>query len=61
MTPQQVQLESFTLYMHTYPEQRFWQALRGWSQYNFIYGSKVGVEDGKLLQLLGMEDTFYKN
>jgi len=51
---QQVQLESFILYCHTYPEQRFWQALRNWSQYNFIYGSK------ELINQPDLEDTFYK-
>jgi hypothetical protein len=47
-------LESFILYCHTYPRQRFWQALRNWSQYNFIYGSK------ELIRAKGLEDTFYK-
>lgn len=48
----QTQLDSFTLYCHTYPDQRFWQALRNWSQYNFIFGKKTLEEEG--------EDTFYK-
>jgi len=44
-------LESFTAYCKMYPELRFWQALRNWCNYNFIY---VGNEPGKIL-----EDTFY--
>jgi hypothetical protein len=46
------QLDSFILYCHTYPEQRFWQALRNWSEYAFIFGKKSLDDKG--------EDTFYK-
>lgn len=49
-------LASFTAYCQAHPEERFWQALRNWSPYNFIYGSKKPVAmtgDGNL------EDTFY--
>lgn len=47
------ELESFTAYCKANPNQRFWQALGNWSQYNFIYGSK------ELIQKEGLEDTFY--
>ena len=43
-------LLSFTKYCIENPEQRFWQALRNWSEYNFIYGSRDNAN---------MEDTFY--
>jgi len=55
---EQTLFESFILYHHTYPEQRFWQALRNWSKYNFIYGSDVSLEEG-LDKLIGLKDTFY--
>ncbi len=32
-------LASFVEYCHAHPELRFWQALRNWSDYNFIYAS----------------------
>lgn len=49
-------LEGFVKYCQENPEQRFWQALRNWSNYCFIYGSntppyKVLAKD--------LEDTFY--
>lgn len=31
-TRNQKQLESFTTYCKTHPEERFWQALRNWSE-----------------------------
>lgn len=45
-------LESFVAYCKANPSQRFWQALRNWSSYNFIYVSDLGV--GNKIQ-----DTFY--
>ncbi len=39
------------------PELRFWQALRNWSEYTYIYGSKKGMDYG---QFEDLEDTFYK-
>lgn len=53
------QLESFIAYCKAHPEERFWQSLRNWSGYNFIYGSMCGLED-KLDIMIGLEDTFYK-
>ena len=32
-------LASFVAYCNANPEQRFWQALRNWSGFRFIYGS----------------------
>ncbi len=34
-------LTSFIAYCKENPEQRFWQALRNWSGYAFIYGSDM--------------------
>lgn len=48
------QLKSFTAYCEAHPEERFWQALRNWSQYSFIYGSNVSLDSNEV------EDTFYK-
>ena len=50
-------LESFAAYCNEYPEQRFWQALRNWSEYNFIYGSRE--TDPEAGDLPKVEDTFY--
>lgn len=55
------QLNDFTDFCLQHPEMRFWQALRNWSEYSFIYGSNYTLVD-----LTGMskshfiEDTFYK-
>lgn len=49
-------LESFTAFCKGNPEQRFWQALRNWSEYEYILGSKQVFPDGEL----ETEDTFYK-
>lgn len=51
MKKYQEELESFILYCKTYPDQRFWQALRNWSKYNFIFGKQSLEDEG--------EDTFY--
>lgn len=47
-------LVSFYHYCSENPEQRFWQALRNWSSYAFIYGSSTDSAD------IELEDTFYK-
>jgi hypothetical protein len=44
-------LASFTAYCEAHPDERFWQALRNWSGYNFIYGSGLPIG--------GAADTFY--
>ena len=46
-------LESFVRYCEQNPEQRFWQALRNWSGYNFVLVSDRKGEDYR--------DTFYWN
>lgn len=44
-------LKSFTEYCNKNPELRFWQALRNWCGWNFIYVTRNIIDDG--------EDTFY--
>lgn len=46
-------LDSFTHYCDDHPDQRFWQALRNWSGYSFIYVVK-GMFSSE-----GLTDTFY--
>ena len=49
-------LQDFVKYCQTHPEQRFYQALRNWSKYAFIYGSmrQINLKDKDWL-----EDTFF--
>ena len=43
-------LNSFTKYCNKHPDERFWQALKNWSGFPFVYGmDKAG----------NMTDTFY--
>ena len=46
-------LASFSAYCKAHPEQRFWQALRNWSAFAFIYAGYCVVEAE------GLKDTFY--
>lgn len=46
-------LESFTDFCIENSDLRFWQALRNWSKYEFIYASKTYFENSLL------KDTFY--
>ena len=46
-------LKSFVDYSEKNKELSFWQALRSWSGYNFIYGSYLESRDEEL------DDTFY--
>ena len=46
-------LKDFVAYCKANPEQRFWQALRNWSGYNFIF-----AKDAKEYDDHGY-DTFY--
>jgi predicted nucleotidyltransferase len=46
-------LNSFTEYCKANPDLRFWQALRNWSEFSFIYVSDIYKEDENL------KDTFY--
>lgn len=50
-------LKSFTDYCYKNPTERFWQALRNWSEYEFIYGSNKCVA---MEEVDDLEDTFYK-
>ena len=50
------QLKSFEQYCKEHPEERFWQALRSWSGYNFILAStasEIAINTEKTI------DTFY--
>ncbi len=56
------QLKSFIAYCEKHPEERFWQAIRNFSGYAFIYGQEEGELvshgidiDGKKVNLF---DTF---
>lgn len=42
-------LTSFIMYCRAHPEQRFWQALRNWSGFCFIYAGNISIHI----------DTFY--
>lgn len=53
MSKNEKTLKSFTEYCNKHPEQRFWQALRNWSAFNFIYGG------GQYVEGYGLIDTFY--
>jgi len=47
-------LFNFVWYFITHPEQRFWQALRNWSNTPFIYKSD------RYFTSKHLQDTFYK-
>jgi hypothetical protein len=49
-------LQSFIDYADAHPEQRFWQVLRNWSGFNFIYGS---MDDSYKIEPTHLQDTFY--
>ena len=49
-------LADFVDYCKSNPTQRFWQALRNWSAYNYIFVSKQ-YSDSAAVD--GYEDTFY--
>jgi hypothetical protein len=42
-------LRGFLTYCHDHPDERFWQALRNWSGYDYIVASSDGYD----------YDTFY--
>jgi len=51
-------LRDFIEYCNKHKTQRFWQALRNWSSYNFILGSKESsILD---IDIMTLEDTYYK-
>lgn len=50
--------ENFIQYMDDHPELRFWQAVRNWSGYGFVYAGEGEMQpDGEIK--LNVEDTFY--
>ena len=58
-----VSLKSFQEYCLANPDQRFWQQIRNFSGYRFIYGQKLGdliaeAEDAEG-RPVALEDTFY--
>lgn len=61
MSQNEEQLKSFTEYCVDHPTERFWQALKNWSEYTFIYASTNNTsEENDAATKLGLEDTFYK-
>ena len=57
MSKNQKLLESFTAYCKQYPELRFWQALRVWSEQAFILvASSPDLENGGFRDT---KDTYY--
>lgn len=58
-TKNSTMLQSFTEYCEYHPEERFWQALRNWSRYSFIYGQRAHgpIEDTFHLEGLDREKT----
>jgi len=50
-------LESFVDHCKTNPTERFWQALRNWSKYTFIFGSK-SKKHYEAIVMTDLEDTF---
>jgi len=54
-------LLDFIRYCEDHPGERFWQALRNWSGYSFIFGaSSAQGEDILNHHMPGVQDTFYK-
>ena len=56
MTRNSEVLADFVRYCEEHPEERFWQALRNWSAYAFIWVSNTKPFDGPPTDL---KDTFY--
>ena len=71
MNKNKEKLVSFIRYCLDHPDERFWQALRNWSGYYFIFGwqprKPLTIKDDKgyfvdgleEVEELGLEDTFY--
>lgn len=61
-------LDSFIQYCIAHPEERFWQALRNWSDHAFIFTSELllpilpGVDNdaNRTYFIDQLRDTFYK-
>lgn len=45
-------LHDFVVYCHEHPQERFWQALRNWSKFSFIFGAMTHENES-------LVDTFY--
>lgn len=55
-------LVSFVRYCYEHPEQRFWQALRNWSKYTYIFGyngMELDKRDRECFDIEGMVNTFH--
>lgn len=59
-------LDSFNLYCNKHPEQRFWQALRNWSNYEYRKEIVQGIVPIPAFIFMGcdydedgLKDTFY--
>ena len=50
-------LWDFMDYCLANPTEKFWEALRNWSKYEFIYGSNKAIV---MEEVDNLEDTFYK-
>lgn len=47
-------LDSFVAYCYAHPEQRFWQALRNWCGWSFLFVGKTSIP-----HVGTYRDTFY--
>lgn len=47
-------LASFVAYCQAHPQERFWQALRNWSKWHFIFGAD-SLTDGHLYDTFNVE------
>ena len=54
-------LLDFARYCEDHPQERFWQALRNWSDFDFIFGTS-SWSGAKLIEeyRYGVDDTFYR-
>ena len=53
-------LDSFVKYCTEHPEERFWQAIRNWSTYGYIWVSNTVCRDPNCLDTYYWEDKKYK-
>ncbi len=51
-------LASFVKYCEENPNMRFWQALKNWSEWAFIYVSPTHFTGGEKLMVGELEDTY---
>lgn len=59
MNKNEEQLKSFTEYCNENLNERFWQALRNWSENSFILTARS--YNFKENEWIGIKDTFYDN